>query len=252
MPDRRLALVTGGNKGIGRAVVERCAADGYEVVAVGRDAAALAEVDREAAAHGWTVTTEVCDVTDETAVVDLFARHGPVDVCVANAGVSASSPLHRTTLEDWRRHLDVNATGVFLTVREALRGMRGQETGRIVVVASTAGIRGGAYIAAYTASKHAAVGLVRAAAVEVAGTGVTVNAVCPAYVRTPMTERTLDRIQQLTDRDRDSALEAIVSQSALGRLIEPAEVADAVAYLCGDAAAAVNGQTIVIDGGGST
>ncbi len=242
----RLAVVTGGGKGIGRAVVERLAADGLRVVAVGRDAATLSDLaDR----GGHRVDARTCDVTDEAEVDALFTDLGPVDVLVANAGTSSSAPLARVSLAEWHDHLAVNATGVFLCLRAALPAMRDQDRGRAVVVASTAGLRGAAYITAYTASKHAAVGLTRAAAAEVAGSGVTVNAVCPGYVRSPMTERTLERITATTGRDRDQALAALTASTPLGRLLEPDEVADAVTYLCGDAAAAINGQTLVLDGG---
>lgn len=246
MSDRRLAVVTGGGKGIGRAVVERLAAMGMRVLAVGRDRQALDAVVEQAPGRAWQLSAAVCDVTDEAAVEALFADAGPVDVLVPNAGIAESAPLKRTSLEDWNRHLAVNATGVFLCLRAVLPGMVARGRGRVVVVASVAGLRGGAYISAYTASKHAAVGLVRAAAAEVAGSGVTVNAVCPAYVRTGMTERTLERIMAMTGRDRDEALTSLTGSA--GRLIEPSEVAAAVAYLCGEHAAGVNGQTLVIDG----
>jgi NAD(P)-dependent dehydrogenase (short-subunit alcohol dehydrogenase family) len=162
--------------------------------------------------------------------------------------MAQSAPLQRTSLEDWNRHLAVNATGVFLCLRAVVPDMRTRDRGRVIVIASTAGLRGGRYISAYTASKHAAVGLVRASAAEVAGSNVTVNAVCPGYVRTAMTERSVQRIMATTGRDREQALLSLTGSS--GRLIEPSEVAGAVAYLCGEQAAAINGQTLVIDGGG--
>lgn len=248
MNDRRLAVVTGGGGGIGRAVVERLAAMGMRVLAVGRDQRTLDAVAEQGPGRGWQISTAVCDVTDEAAVEALFADAGPVDVLVPNAGTAGSSPLKRTSLEDWNRHLAVNATGVFLCLRAALPTMTGRNRGRLVVVASVAGVRGGAYISAYTASKHAAVGLVRACAAEVAGSGVTINAVCPGYVRTEMTERSVRRIMETTGRDRDQALASLTGPS--GRLIEPSEVAAAVAYLCGEEAGGVNGQTLVIDGAG--
>ncbi|HEX2102273.1 MAG TPA: SDR family NAD(P)-dependent oxidoreductase [Solirubrobacteraceae bacterium] len=225
----RVVVVTGGTRGIGRAVAERLQAGGDRVVALGRSD---------------------CDVTDEAQVAATFERIGAVDVLVNNAGVSASAPLPRTTLEEWRAQMDVNATGAFLCTRATLPGMVERGTGRIVTVASTAGRLGARYTAAYTASKHAAVGLMRAVAAEVAGTGVTANAVCPAFVRTDMTRASVARIVARTGRTEEQAEGALATASPLGRLLEPEEVAFAVAFLAAPEAAAINGQTLILDGGG--
>jgi len=225
----RVVVVTGGGRGIGRAVVERFAAAGERVVALGR---------------------ETCDVTDEEAVTAAFERIGRVDVLVNNAGVSSSAPLARTALDDWRAQMDINATGAFLCTRAALPGMLERGSGRVVTVASTAGRAGVRYAAAYSASKHAAVGLMRAVAAEVAGTGVTANAVCPAFVRTDMTRRSVERIAAVTGRDEASAVAALADAAPLGRLLEPEEVAFAVAFLAAAEAGAINGQTLILDGGG--
>jgi NAD(P)-dependent dehydrogenase (short-subunit alcohol dehydrogenase family) len=238
----RVVVVTGGGKGIGEAVVARFAAAGERVVAVGRDRSALEAGDASAA--------EVCDVTDEEQVAALFERLGPVDVLVNNAGVAGSAPLERTTLDDWKTQLEVNATGAFLCTRAVVGGMITRGNGRIVTVASTAARIGSRYTAAYTASKHAAVGLMRAVAAEVAGTGVTANAVCPAYVRTEMTRRSIARIVDVTSRNEEEAEAALIASSPLGRLLEPDEVAFAVAFLAAPEAGAINGQTLVLDGGG--
>lgn len=244
-----LAVVTGGSRGIGAACVDRLAADGFEVVAVGRDEAALAAVREAQTAAGRAVSTAVCDVTDEAAVGALFDGLGPVAVLVNNAGTSTSAPLPRTSLADWNAQLQVNATGAFLCTRAVIGSMREAGRGRIVMIASTAGLRGGRYTAAYSASKHALLGLMRSAAADLAGSGATANAVCPAYVRTEMTERTLARVGEATGRTREEALTAITQHSPLGRLLEPAEVAAATGYLCDDAASAVSGETVVLDGG---
>jgi len=239
---QRAVVVTGGGKGIGRAIVTRFAVAGDRVVAVGRN--------REALEATEAATAEVCDVTDEDQVTALFERLGPIDVLVNNAGVATSARLGRTTLDDWRAQWEVNATGAFLCTRAAIGGMMARGDGRIVIVASTAGLVGSRYTAAYTASKHATVGLMRAVAAEVAGTGVTANAVCPAYVRTEMTSRSIARIVAATDRTEEEAEAALIASSPLGRLLEPDEVAFAVAFLAAPEAAAINGQTIVLDGGG--
>jgi NAD(P)-dependent dehydrogenase (short-subunit alcohol dehydrogenase family) len=223
----RTVVVTGGAKGIGKAIAERFS--GEDVHAPGHDE---------------------LDVTDEGQVASFFEQLGRVDVLVNNAGIAVGAPLARTTLEDWRAHLDVNATGAFLCTRAVLNGMIERGDGRIVTVASVAGLVGARYTAAYSASKHAAVGLMRATAAEVAGTGVTANAVCPAYVDTAMTERTVDNIVARTDRTPEEARAEIEKLTPLGRLLEPGEVAAAVVFLASPEAGSINGQAIVLDGGG--
>ncbi|HXD63608.1 MAG TPA: SDR family oxidoreductase [Solirubrobacteraceae bacterium] len=240
----RTVVVTGGAKGIGRATVERFAALGERVVALGRDEGALA------ALAALEVETRVCDVTDEAAVARVFDALGAVDVLVNNAGMGESAPLHQTTLASWQRHLDVNATGAFLCMRAVVPGMRERGDGAIVTVASTAGRVGVPYTSAYTASKHAVVGLTRAVAAELAGSGVRVNAVCPTFVRTDMTDRSIAHIVERTGRSAEQAQAALAAASPLGRLLEPEEVADAIVHLASPAAAAISGQAWVIDGGG--
>ena len=222
----RVVVVTGGNRGIGAAISARFAAAGDTVHA-------LSSAD--------------CDVTDEAAVAEVLGAIGPVDVLVNNAGISDSAPVGRTTLDQWRTQLDVNATGAFLCTRAVLPGMTERGHGRIVTVASVAGHRGARYTSAYTASKHAAIGFMRAVAAEVAGGDVTANAVCPAYVRSDMTDRTIATIEARTGRDGEAAL---AEMAPLGRLVEPEEVAFAVAFLAAPEAGAINGQTLILDGGG--
>lgn len=225
----RLVVITGGTRGIGAAIAKRFTDLGDRVVALGR---------------------ADCDVTDEATVAEVFGALGEVDVLVNNAGVSASAPLAKTTVDDWRSQMDVNATGAFLCTRAVLPGMRARNRGRIVTVASTAALAGQRYTAAYSAAKHAAVGLMRAVSAEVTGTGVTSNAVCPTFVRTDMTATTVRRIAATTGRSEEDSVRIVAEMSPLGRLLEPEEVAFAVTFLAADEAAAINGQTIVLDGGG--
>lgn len=246
--DRR-AVVIGGSRGIGRAIVERLARDGAHVAATGRDDAALDRLREDLRADGLDVSTVVADATDEAATRALADEVGDVDVLVVNAGVSSAAPLRRTSLESWERQLRVNATGAFLALRTFVPGMVGRGHGRVVVVASTAAVSGGPYLSGYAAAKHAAQGLVRSVAAEVAGSGVTVNTVCPHFVRTDMTDDTVARIQDTTGRSRDEAVAALERSSRLGRLIEPDEVAGVVALLVSDDAAVLNGQALVLDGG---
>jgi NAD(P)-dependent dehydrogenase (short-subunit alcohol dehydrogenase family) len=220
----KTVVVTGGKRGIGAAISARFASENV-----------------------IPLSSSDLDVTDEAAVARVFEEIGAVDVLVNNAGVSTSAPLKRTTLADWERQLAVNATGAFLCARAVLPGMAERDSGRIVTVASVASHHGSRYTAGYTASKHAVLGLTRSIAAEVAGTGVTCNAVCPGYVRSDMTARTIETIEARTGRDGETAL---AEMSPLGRLIEPEEVAFAVAFFAAEEAGAINGQTLIIDGGG--
>lgn len=241
----RLVVVTGGGKGIGREIVARFAVLGDAVLALGRDADALA-----LGVSAFPDTrSAVCDVTSEADVASVFDGL-PVDVLVNNAGVSSAAPLHRTTLQDWEHQFAVNATGAFLCTRAVVAGMRERGRGTIVTVASTVGRVGAPYTAAYTASKHAAVGLMRASAAELAGTGVTANAVCPTFVDTAMTERSVERVAAATGGTTAAGLKALSQISPLGRLLAPEEVAATVVWLASPEARSISGQTLVLDGGG--
>ncbi|MDX8435758.1 SDR family NAD(P)-dependent oxidoreductase [Mesorhizobium abyssinicae] len=245
----RHALVTGGGSGVGKAIALALAEAGANVTICGRREAALADVTRESG----RIFGIAADVTDETEMAALYtkaeAARGPFDILVANAGMAGSTPAHKTSLTDWQRTLDVNLTGAFLTVKPALPGMLARKAGRIVFVASTAGLKGYPYVAPYVAAKHGVVGLMRALAAETAKSGVTVNAVCPGFVETEMLEQSIQRIVDKTGRAADEARASLAATNPQGRFIQPEEVAEAVLWLCGDAARSITGQAISVSGG---
>ncbi|MGA8245453.1 MAG: SDR family NAD(P)-dependent oxidoreductase [Nocardioides sp.] len=243
-----IALVTGASKGIGAACAQALSSAGHRVVLVARDEAALSGVAASLPGESLVVPT---DVTDAAALDAAFARAerewGPVEVLVVNAGASMSAPLVTTSDEEWQQMLDVNLTAPFRCLRRALPSMTRAGFGRVVVIASVAGKVGSPRIAAYTASKHGVLGLVRTAAAEVAATGVTVNAVCPGYVDTPMTDRSVANISAGTGRPEADARRILERMQPIGRLVTVEEVAAAV-MLCVENGA-VNGQGLNVDGG---
>jgi NAD(P)-dependent dehydrogenase (short-subunit alcohol dehydrogenase family) len=245
----RHALVTGGGTGIGAAIAMTLARAGALVTICGRRQQPLQTI----AEGSSNIRAMTADVTDETSVVKLYqqaeAVGEPIDIVVANAGMAESAPAHKTTLDLWTRMLNVNLTGAFLTVKPALAGMRERGHGRIVFIASTAGLKGYAYVAPYVAAKHGVIGLTRALAVETATTGITVNAVCPGFTDTPMLNESIRHIVETTKRDEADVRVSLAKRNAQARFVQPKEVADLVLWLCSDAAAAVTGQAIAVSGG---
>jgi NAD(P)-dependent dehydrogenase (short-subunit alcohol dehydrogenase family) len=239
----RRVLITGGGTGVGADLARGFAAAGAEVVIAGRREAPLAAV-----AGGLPgIRAVTADVTDEDSVAALFASAGPCDVVIANAGAADSAPFGRVTLAQWNAMLAVNLTGVFLTFRAGLAQMTGR--GRLIAVASTAGLKGYGYVAPYAAAKHGVVGLVRSLAQEVARRDITVNALCPGFLDTEMTDRSIANIMDKTGRSRDEARASLAATNPQRRLIAPAEVTAAALWLCGPGSEGMNGQAIAIAGG---
>lgn len=249
MTSSRHALVTGGGTGVGEAIALSFAEAGIDVTICGRRAEPLEKV----AARHERIHALTADVTDEASMQALYetaeAARGPFDIVIANAGTASSAPAHRTKLEDWNRILDVNMTGAFLTVKPALSPMAKRGSGRIIFIASVAGLKGYAYVAPYVASKHGVIGLMRALSVELVKTDVTVNAICPGYVETEMLEESIERVVAKTGRSHEEARRGFVEANPHGRLIQPEEVAAAALWLVSSAASSVTGQSISISGG---
>lgn len=252
--DGKGAVITGASRGIGAAIARDLAARGAGLVLVARSKSAVDRVAEELRESGTEVWSTVCDVSDPANVdeLQLFAeeRLGQVDILVNNAGAASSAPIRRHSVEEWNRIMAINATGPFLCTRAFIGSMLDRHYGRIVNVASVTSKMGSPYIAAYTASKHAVLGLTRSVAAEVAKKGVTVNCVCPGYVDTEMTVESVTRVQKQTGLSADDALSAILKTVGQTRLVTPEEVSAAVVWLCGEDASAITGQAIGMDAGG--
>jgi NAD(P)-dependent dehydrogenase (short-subunit alcohol dehydrogenase family) len=246
------AVVTGGGRGIGAAIAAALAEQGATLTLMGRDQARL-DAQAGALAGHTRVRTVSVDVADARSVTAAFERahaeHGPVQILINNAGIAASAPFVRTEPELWKQMLDVNLTGTYLCCRQVIAGMLERGFGRVVNVASTAGITGYAYVSAYCAAKHGVIGLTRALALETAARNVTVNAVCPGYTDTDMVGAAVSNIARKTGKSEADARTALTSRNPQQRLVRPQEVANAVLWLCLPGAEAITGQAIAVAGG---
>jgi 3-hydroxybutyrate dehydrogenase len=246
----KTALVTGGGRGIGRAIALAFAREGARVAVAARTAE---QVEQVASEIGNDAVALVCDVSDPESVARMFSdvreRFGDPDILVNNAGIAETATLVNTTDELWHRHLAINLSGTFFCTRAALPAMLKKGWGRVINVASIAGKTGAPYVAAYSASKHGVLGLTRSIALEVATSGVTVNAICPGYVDTEMVSRGIDRITFKTGRTAEEALSTLKKTSPQNRLVTPEEVAAVALLLASEQGRGINGQGINVDGG---
>jgi 3-hydroxybutyrate dehydrogenase len=248
LPPSAHALVTGGGRGIGREIAATLARAGATVTIIGRHRATLDEAVSAGSAHFAGVADVVDRSALQAAIAEAAARQ-PIDILIANAGIAESAPFMKSDAALFARMMDVNFMGAVHSIQAVLPSMRDRPYGRIVAIASTAGLKGYPYVSAYVAAKHAVVGLVRSLALELAATKVTVNAICPGFTDTDLVAGSIDNIMKRTGRSREQATAELSRHNPQGRLVRPAEVADSVLWLCGEAAGAITGQTIAVAGG---
>lgn len=248
LPHSPHALVTGGGRGIGRAIASALAHAGATVTVIGRNQATLDEAIAAGDAH-FAGVADVADHVGITAAIADAAKRQPVDILIANAGIAESAPFIKSDPALFRRMMDVDFMGVVHAVQAVLPEMTERPYGRVIAIASTAGLKGYAYATAYSAAKHAVVGLVRSLALELASTRITVNAVCPGFTDTDLLASSIDNIMKKTGRSRDQAIADLSRHNPQRRLVSAAEVADAVLWLCGEGAGAITGQAIAVAGG---
>lgn len=241
-------VISGGGSGVGAEIARRCAVAGARVTILGRNRTSLETIARDTGA----LPVE-CDVTSQAAVVDAMAtateEHGPVAIAVANAGSADSSPFTKMTADNFNQSIAVNLNGVFHLWQATLPAMKQAQWGRLIAIASTAGLKGYPYVSAYCAAKHGVVGLTRSVAIELGTSGITANAVCPGFIETPLLARSIDKITSQTGMSAAQAEQSLLAANPQQRFITTSEVAASVLYLCSDGAASINGHTLTLSGG---